>query len=160
MITNCERCFTDFDNNGTCGCQKHSIVNEMTHLTDFAKYQQLAYRTIKPHDSDALTKADWALGLGGEAGEVQELIKHNIMHKEPMDLPNLAKEVSDVLWYLAAISTTYGLRLDTIALLNIHKLQHRHGGVYSKDGSFERHRLDEDFTETEIYKQLMKRLFL
>ena len=123
-------------------------------------YQKEAYASIKPHDSADMEKADWALGLAGEVGEVIELVKHNIMHREPLDLGELAKEISDVLWYCAALATSYGLNLDTIAELNIAKLRHRHGQGYSRQGSQDRHQKEVKFTETELYKELVSKLEL
>lgn len=127
------------------------------HLYD---YQKEAYASIKPHDSDNMERVDWALGLAGEVGEVIELVKHNVMHREPIDLINLAKELGDCCWYLAALAQVYGLDLDTIAELNIAKLRHRHGQGYSRQGSQDRHQKELKFTETELYKELVSKLEL
>lgn len=156
----CEKCKGDINDMGDCTCSIHSIQVDtlQTARMNFAQYQKAAYRTIKPHDSDSMEKADWALGLGGEAGEVQELIKHNIMHKEPIDLPNLAKEVGDVLWYCAAICEVYGIKMDVVAEMNIAKLEHRHNQKYSKEGSLARHDKEQKFAETVVYQELVSRL--
>lgn len=155
----CEKCKTDVNDMGDCVCSIHSIqVETISTKMNFNQYQKAAYRTIKPHDSDSMEKADWALGLGGEAGEVQELIKHNIMHKEPIDLANLAKEVGDVLWYCAAICEVYGINMDVVAEMNIAKLEHRHAQKYSREGSLDRHAKEQKFAETVEYQQLVSRL--
>lgn len=125
---------------------------------DFRTYQKAAYKTIKPHTSLEMEKADWALGLGGEAGEVQELIKHDIMHRHGMDLVKLSKEISDVLWYCAAIASSYNLRLDVIAEMNLAKLDHRHGEVYNCNSSADRHEIEKEFEHTEQYRELLTRL--
>jgi NTP pyrophosphatase (non-canonical NTP hydrolase) len=119
-------------------------------------YQRDSCFSIKPHDSVEMEKADWALGLSGEVGEVVELVKHEIMHKEPVDRIKLAKEIGDVLWYLSALSTTYNLDLQIIAQLNVEKLQHRHGSSYSKKGSKDRHSMETKFEDTPEYKHLIK----
>lgn len=123
---------------------------------DFKEYQEEAYKMVKLHDSEELRICDWALGLGGEAGEVQEIIKHNVMHKEPIDLARLAKELGDLQWYVSAVATFYGIDLEVIARLNIAKLLHRHGGAqFSADGTLNRHALEEKFTDTPFYQFLM-----
>jgi NTP pyrophosphatase (non-canonical NTP hydrolase) len=69
------------------------------------------------------------LGLCGEAGEVAEKIKKmvrddaGVLTGERRDA--LAKELGDVLWYLAQIATEADLDLDAIAHANIEKLSSR-----------------------------------
>ncbi len=69
------------------------------------------------------------LGLNGEVGEVTEIVKKlyrddngqlKIQHRE-----KLKKELGDVLWYVAQLSTELGLNLDNIAQLNLEKLKSR-----------------------------------
>jgi len=69
------------------------------------------------------------LGLCGEAGEVAEKIKKMVRDDDGI-LPDerrsaLAKELGDVLWYLAQIATEADLDLDTVAEANIEKLTSR-----------------------------------
>lgn len=124
----------------------------------FREYQLESYKNIKAHSSDQLRKSDWAMGLAGEAGEVIELIKHNVAHNEQMDVLKLAKELSDVLWYLSAIASDYKLDLGTIAELNIAKLRHRHQGSYNATRSANRHEIEEKFEHTEECRLLTQRL--
>lgn len=133
-------------------------VEALRWVMSFEEYQRQAYSTIKPHDSEDMEKVDWALGLAGETGEVVELIKHNIMHKEPIDKAKLAKELGDICWYIAALCEVYGIKMDIVAELNIAKLAHRHNGGYSKEGSADRHNKEEKFSDTELYKELLLRL--
>jgi NTP pyrophosphatase (non-canonical NTP hydrolase) len=69
------------------------------------------------------------LGLCGEAGEVAEKIKKMVrddggaLTDERRDA--LAKELGDVLWYLAQIATEAGLDLDDVAGDNLAKLLSR-----------------------------------
>ncbi len=70
-----------------------------------------------------------ALGLGGEAGEVLEIIK-KMIRDDDLKLTSerkdkLEKEMGDVLWYLAALAGDAGLNLSEIARKNIVKLQSR-----------------------------------
>ena len=69
------------------------------------------------------------LGLCGEAGEVAEKIKKmvrddgGVLSDERRE--SLAKELGDVLWYVAQIATEAGLDLDEIAGSNLEKLLSR-----------------------------------
>lgn len=69
------------------------------------------------------------LGLAGETGEVVEKIKRILRDKElkidKATRQELAKEMGDVLWYLAQLATELGLSLDEIASQNIKKLSSR-----------------------------------
>jgi NTP pyrophosphatase (non-canonical NTP hydrolase) len=80
-----------------------------------------------------------ALGLTGEAGEVADKIKKIIRDKGGVvsaeDRTALAKELGDVLWYLANLSLELNLALDFVALKNVEKLSSRKNrGVISGSG--------------------------
>lgn len=129
----------------------------------FNDYQKQACKTFKPHFSLSPEQSellDWTLGIGGEVGEVQELIKHHVFHGEnSYDKMKLAKELGDVLWYLAAISTTVDINLGDVAKLNNAKLTHRYNqGAFNKGMSAERHEREQAFTDTPIYKVLEARI--
>ncbi|HOE81295.1 MAG TPA: nucleoside triphosphate pyrophosphohydrolase family protein [bacterium] len=69
------------------------------------------------------------LGLVGESGEVAEKIKKvfrdgdGVVGEEQREA--IAKELGDVLWYLAQLATELGLDLDAIAQNNLDKLLSR-----------------------------------
>src|SRR3954451_12412663 len=69
------------------------------------------------------------LGLCGEAGEVAEKIKKmvrddgGVLSEERREA--LAKELGDVLWYVAQVATEAGLDLDELAAANLEKLLSR-----------------------------------
>ena len=69
------------------------------------------------------------LGLCGEAGEVAEKIKKMVRDDAGVltdeRRASLAKELGDVLWYLAQIASEADLDLGAIAEANIEKLQSR-----------------------------------
>lgn len=70
-----------------------------------------------------------ALGLGDEAGEVLGKIKKIFRDKngefEENDLQEIAKELGDVLWYIAQIATELDIDLDQVASQNLEKLLSR-----------------------------------
>lgn len=69
------------------------------------------------------------LGLCGEAGEVAEKLKKmvrddgGVLTAERREA--LAKELGDVLWYVAQLATEAGLDLDEVASANLAKLRSR-----------------------------------
>lgn len=79
-----------------------------------------------------------ALGLTGEAGEVAEKIK-KLMRDQDIDFQGedaseqidaddayeIAKEISDVLWYAANLANDIGYSLEEIAMINLLKLSSR-----------------------------------
>jgi NTP pyrophosphatase (non-canonical NTP hydrolase) len=95
---------------------------------DFNEYQKIAKGTA---DYPVLGKSFVypALGLAGEAGEVAEKIK-KIMRNNDGEVSEeakleLTKELGDVLWYIAQISTELGVSLDDVVKTNIEKLKSR-----------------------------------
>jgi NTP pyrophosphatase (non-canonical NTP hydrolase) len=105
---------------------------------DFSEYQALARRTISaPLDQrERLTMT--ALGLMGEAGECGEAIKKHVYHGHPLDREALAKEIGDVLWYVAMLADSCDLDLGSIAAGNIAKLRARYPEGFSSAASLGR----------------------
>lgn len=96
---------------------------------NFSDYQAGAAKTaVYPGRGEG----NWvypALGLAGESGEICEKVKKCIrddggkMTDERRAL--LAKELGDVLWYVATLASELGLSMDEIAAGNLAKLAAR-----------------------------------
>jgi NTP pyrophosphatase (non-canonical NTP hydrolase) len=69
------------------------------------------------------------LGLAGEAGEVADKVKKVIRDNDGVFTTEhklaIAKELGDVLWYIAADARDLGFTLEEIAKMNIEKLESR-----------------------------------
>ena len=98
-------------------------------MLTFAEYQTQSRTTAVYPGRDQGNITYPALGLAGESGEVCEKIKKCIRDDNGIVTPErralLAKELGDVLWYIAALSTELGLSLEEIASGNLAKLAAR-----------------------------------
>lgn len=100
-------------------------------------YQELALRTAGNHSiKDA--KVNWAMGLGGEAGEVVNEVKKNVYHGHPDQPEKILDEISDVLWYCAGLLHVYGHTLEECAIHNIKKLKKRYPKGFTQERSINR----------------------
>lgn len=96
---------------------------------DFDKYQKLAKKTaVYPGIGKNFIYP--TLGLTGEAGEVSDKIK-KVIRDDKGKISNekreeIKKELGDVMWYLAQLSTELGIKLSDVAGTNVKKLSQRH----------------------------------
>jgi len=114
----------------------------MTTIKTFEEYQAAAismrvsmkkFKETFP-GTDILVKDLLALtydGLGlGEAGEVQGKIKKIIRDEGGIITlearKEIAKELGDILWYVASMCDNLGLDMEEVATMNIEKLRSRH----------------------------------
>jgi len=89
------------------------------------EYQIQAKNTaIYPKDKAVVYPA---LGLAGEAGEVPNKVKKVLRDRtEIKDVSkDIAYEIGDCLWYISLLADDIGWDLESIAKLNIDKLQDR-----------------------------------
>ena len=65
-------------------------------------------------------------GLGGETGEVLEVLK-KIIRDGKFDRAHLVEELGDVLYYLTMVSTYYKISLEEVMFGNVSKCNKRYG---------------------------------
>lgn len=92
-------------------------------MTTFTQYQIDAMGFRLP-SSDATYAL---LNLSGEVGELMSLEAKLIRDGANLTLhrDSVTKELGDILWCLAAVAADYKIDLQTIAEVNLHKLQGR-----------------------------------
>jgi NTP pyrophosphatase (non-canonical NTP hydrolase) len=103
------------------------------------EYQKLAMRTA---NEDCFNLANAGLGVTGEAGEVGDIIKKHLFHKHALNKEHLAKELGDVMWYVALTASLIGYDLETVMQMNVDKLRKRYPDGFSSDLS--QHRKEGD----------------
>ncbi len=92
-------------------------------------------------DSLDLTKVGafhMALGIGGEAGEVVDVIKKHIANNIPLDRQKLVKELGDLEFYLEGVRQIYGITREEVLEKNYEKLDVRYEGEYSDEKALRR----------------------
>lgn len=75
-------------------------------------------------DTGAILNA--CLGLSGEVGEFNDMIKKWIFHEKDLDEEHLKKECGDIMWYIAMMCDAFKWDLDEIMQINIDKLKARY----------------------------------
>lgn len=102
------------------------------------EYQELALRTHDESMGQVQAFCNYALGLTGESGEVADHIKKGIFQGHEMDRHEIAKELGDVLWYVANLSNLIGMSLEQVATMNVTKLMKRYPSGFDKERSVNR----------------------
>lgn len=66
------------------------------------------------------------LGLSGEVGEFNDMVKKWVFHEKELDIDHAKKELGDIAWYLAMACESFGWNLDEIMQMNVDKLKTRY----------------------------------
>jgi NTP pyrophosphatase (non-canonical NTP hydrolase) len=101
-------------------------------------YQLAAQRTSDKSMEKGMHLINGALGLAGESGEVADLIKKAYFQGHAIDREHIAKELGDILWYIAEAATAIDYQLDDIAQMNINKLLARYPEGFDAEKSLHR----------------------
>lgn len=104
---------------------------------NFNEYQKAALRTANEMDNcKQLMNA--ALGICGEGGEVADMVKKSAFQGHSMNVTHVAKELGDVLWYIAIGAHAIGIDLEEIAQMNVDKLKKRYPDGFASELSINR----------------------
>lgn len=105
-----------------------AMVSQIAPMT-FDDYQKRALTTAITRNDPTLDKTICAMGLAGEAGEVVDKWKKILVYKNGKisdeDVGELAKELGDVVWYIAVFANYLGLSFDDVVQRNVEKLKSR-----------------------------------
>ena len=107
-----------------------------------SEYQSLAMRTRNTNLSSLDSLINGVMGLCGESGECADMAKKMLFQGADFDFEHFAKELGDVLWYIALCCETLDLSLDDIMQKNIDKLKARYPEGFDPQRS--QHREAED----------------
>ena len=66
------------------------------------------------------------LGLSGEVGEFNDMIKKWVFHEKELDMEHAKKEAGDILWYVVMLCESFGWNMEKIMQMNVDKLKARY----------------------------------
>lgn len=78
------------------------------------------------------------MGLSGEAGEAEELVKKHVFQGHVLDVNHIVKELGDTAYYLSLSAHALGYSLDEILRMNIEKRLERYPEGFETDRSIYR----------------------
>lgn len=102
------------------------------------EYQELAMRTAPDGMFPTAMLDNAALGLCGESGEFADMIKKTQYQGHRLDIEHAAKELGDVLWYVAMACTALQYDMEEIMRMNIEKLRSRYPDGFDPSRSVNR----------------------
>ena len=79
-----------------------------------------------------------AIGVGTEAGELQDMLKKAVIYGKPLDLTNVLEEAGDLLWYIALALDAAGFTMEEAMERNIAKLKARYPAGFTQEAALNR----------------------
>lgn len=98
---------------------------------DINQYAATQAKLIKPMQTKTLSAVHMALGIGGEAGEVIDLIKKPFAYEREFDRIKITEEIGDLMFYISGLLGALDISWDEVLEGNVAKLATRY-----KTGSF------------------------
>jgi NTP pyrophosphatase (non-canonical NTP hydrolase) len=105
---------------------------------NFNEYQDLTTRTAGTFEDKQTELVAWAMGIGGESGEVVDIIKKHVFHGHELESLKTIYELGDLLFYIARMANALGCTLEDVAEFNIEKLEKRYPEGFSTERSVNR----------------------
>ena len=103
------------------------------------EYQNLALRTAQLEEiGSANTIINCSLGLSGESGEFADHLKKFMFQGHDFDKEHQAKELGDMLWYIAVCAKAMDYTLEDIMQMNVDKLKARYPDGFDSEKSLNR----------------------
>jgi len=76
------------------------------------------------------------MGIGTEAGEIQDAVKKHLFYGKPLDVVNLKEESGDIFWYLAILADILGeANFTNMLQMNIAKLRARYPEKFTEEAA-------------------------
>lgn len=102
------------------------------------RYQEATARTAGTFESKRDELIAWSMGISGESGEYVDGLKKHLWHQHPLDREAQAKELGDLMFYIARSAAALGYKLSDICAMNIKKLQERYPDGFDPQKSINR----------------------
>jgi NTP pyrophosphatase (non-canonical NTP hydrolase) len=75
------------------------------------------------------------VGISGEAGELLDAIKKQVIYRKPLDLENVIEELGDLEFYMEGVRQVLGFTREQCLEANIAKLSKRYDGLKYSDAA-------------------------
>ena len=89
-------------------------------------YAALGAITNPNENISSVKLLEGTMGLVGEAGEIDEIMKKALFQGHQLDREHIALELGDTAWYLALAADAIGYDLETILEKNLEKIKERY----------------------------------
>lgn len=103
--------------------------------TDERDYSKIQARMTDEFNSKL---AHYLLGVGTEAGELQDILKKLLIYGKPVDRNHLVEEIGDVLWYLSRTLNLLDSTFEEAMTKNNAKLKARYGEKFTEHAALNR----------------------
>jgi NTP pyrophosphatase (non-canonical NTP hydrolase) len=114
------------------------IVQEGEAVPTPVRYDQFVQQLLKA-DTYPMMKLHCALGVAGEAGELADAIKKEVIYGKLMDRANIVEELGDLRFYMEGIANIYDISDQEILQGNANKLAKRYKSLtYSGEAAIAR----------------------
>lgn len=119
------------------------MSNEMTpkqYMIESGATDERDYSKIQARMSDEFNAklVHYLLGVGTEAGELQDALKKLVIYGKPIDRVNVIEEVGDVLWYLSRTLSLLDSSFEEAMTRNNAKLKARYGDKFTEHAALNR----------------------
>lgn len=103
-----------------------------------ALYTVLGAITNPDENISSVKLLEGTMGLVGEAGEIDEIMKKSLFQGHKLDREHIALELGDTAWYLALAADAIGYDLETIFEKNLEKIKERYPDGFEFERSINR----------------------
>lgn len=103
-----------------------------------ALYAVLGAITNPYENISSVKLLEGTMGLVGEAGEIDEIMKKALFQGHQLDREHIALELGDTAWYLALAADAIGYDLETILKKNLEKIKERYPDGFEFERSINR----------------------
>lgn len=114
------------------------VIDMLEYVLTGNDYQEAAVRTANKNLDSLQQLQNGLMGLNGESGEVIDLLKKHLFQGHPLDVEHIAKELGDIVWYLAISAYAIDYDLEAIMQMNIDKLRERYPLGFDSEQSINR----------------------
>lgn len=105
---------------------------------EIKEFQEKSKRTFNWEVPYKMQLLNCCLGISGESGEINDIIKKSVFQGHQMDVEHVKEEIGDVMFYIVNLATVMGLDMGDILESNYLKLKQRFPNGFNVQDSIKR----------------------